>query len=78
LIFPPEPYQVPRWLYGGHAQTIYPALLLRGKAATPVLPAVRFPAISAGCRSACSRFSANILDPCGKMVHLHPARLETA
>jgi predicted alpha/beta-fold hydrolase len=31
LIFPPEPYQAPRWLYGGHAQTIYPALFLRGK-----------------------------------------------
>jgi predicted alpha/beta-fold hydrolase len=25
------PYRAPRWLYGGHAQTIYPALFLRGE-----------------------------------------------
>jgi predicted alpha/beta-fold hydrolase len=25
-----EPYRAPRWLRGGHAQTIYPALFLRG------------------------------------------------
>ena len=25
-----EPYQAPRWLPGGHAQTVYPALFLRG------------------------------------------------
>jgi hypothetical protein len=30
LIFQSEPYQAPRWLRGGHAQTIYPALFLRG------------------------------------------------
>lgn len=29
MILPPEPYQAPRWLVGGHAQTIYPALFLR-------------------------------------------------
>lgn len=27
----PEPYRPPRWLRGGHAQTIYPALFLRGR-----------------------------------------------
>ena len=27
----PEPYLAPRWLCGGHAQTIYPALFLRGR-----------------------------------------------
>lgn len=27
----PEPYRAPRWLRGGHAQTIYPALFLRGQ-----------------------------------------------
>jgi predicted alpha/beta-fold hydrolase len=27
----PESYQAPRWLRGGHAQTIYPALFLRGR-----------------------------------------------
>ncbi len=26
-----EPYRAPRWLRGGHAQTIYPALFLRGR-----------------------------------------------
>jgi predicted alpha/beta-fold hydrolase len=26
----PEPYRAPSWLCGGHAQTIYPALFLRG------------------------------------------------
>jgi len=26
-----EPYRPPRWLRGGHAQTIYPALFLRGR-----------------------------------------------
>jgi len=26
----PAPYRAPRWLRGGHAQTIYPALFLRG------------------------------------------------
>jgi predicted alpha/beta-fold hydrolase len=31
LISPPEPYLAPRWLCGGHAQTVYPALFLRGK-----------------------------------------------
>jgi len=31
LNLPPEPYQAPRWLRGGHAQTIYPALFLRGQ-----------------------------------------------
>ena len=30
LILPPEPYRAPRWLRGGHAQTMYPALFLRG------------------------------------------------
>jgi len=28
---PAEPYRPPRWLRGGHAQTIYPALFLRGR-----------------------------------------------
>jgi predicted alpha/beta-fold hydrolase len=27
----PGPYRAPRWLHGGHAQTIYPALFLRGR-----------------------------------------------
>ncbi len=27
----PEPYRAPRWLRGGHAQTVYPALFLRGR-----------------------------------------------
>ena len=27
-----EPYRAPRWLRGGHAQTIYPAVFLRGQA----------------------------------------------
>ena len=27
----PRPYRAPRWLRGGHAQTIYPALFLRGR-----------------------------------------------
>jgi hypothetical protein len=31
LISPFEAYQAPRWLRGGHAQTIYPALFLRGE-----------------------------------------------
>ena len=30
MISPPEAYRAPRWLRGGHAQTIYPALFLRG------------------------------------------------
>lgn len=31
MSFAPEPYRAPRWLRGGHAQTIYPALFLRGR-----------------------------------------------
>jgi len=31
LSLAPEPYRPPRWLRGGHAQTIYPALFLRGR-----------------------------------------------
>jgi predicted alpha/beta-fold hydrolase len=30
LISPLEAYRSPRWLRGGHAQTIYPAMFLRG------------------------------------------------
>lgn len=31
MISPVESYRAPRWLHGGHAQTIYPALFLRGR-----------------------------------------------
>lgn len=31
MIPPPEAYRAPGWLRGGHAQTIYPALFLRGR-----------------------------------------------
>ncbi len=30
LLLPTEAYRAPRWLRGGHAQTMYPALFLRG------------------------------------------------
>ncbi len=31
MISPVEAYRAPRWLHGGHAQTIYPAVFLRGR-----------------------------------------------